>query len=141
MDYLPATEYENPNFYYSDFDNAIRSAAFRGVKVRLLISKWNHTNPEMKQYLRSLNDISNVIVKNFIIPDMKGRPPVPFTRVNHTKYMVTEKLVYIGTNNWTGDYFLFTGGISYNIAGNLELITQIQSIFDRDWNSQYAFNL
>ncbi len=51
--------------------------------------------------------------------------------------MVTDEEIYIGTSNWTGDYFLFTGGVGF-VAQNEEMRAQLQAIFDRDWNSPFA---
>lgn len=36
---------------------------------------------------------------------------IPYARVNHNKYMVTDRSAYIGTSNWSGDYFTTTAGI------------------------------
>jgi len=51
--------------------------------------------------------------------------------------MVTENRAYISTNNWSGDYFLWTGGVSLNWVGDT-VVTKLQEAFDRDWNSPYA---
>jgi hypothetical protein len=41
-------------------------------------------------------------------------PPFePFTRVNHAKFMVTDKKAFVSTSNWIGDYFLTTAGASF----------------------------
>ncbi len=45
------------------------------------------------------------------IPPGPG-PVIPYTRVNHSKYMITDNEAYITTSNWTPDYFLHTGGVS-----------------------------
>jgi len=85
----------------------------------MLISKWNHTSAEMWQYLYSLQALKNVHVKIFecprtllslwfvffdvlIVTAMLGTNQVPFTRVNHAKFMVTENIAYISTQNWYG---------------------------------------
>ena len=89
----------------------------------------------MYQYVASLNQLTNVQVRFYTVPSIPN--PYPFTRVNHAKYMVTDKAAYIGTSNWTGDYFVYTGGVSIT-AVNDALRTQLQASFDRDWNSPYA---
>ena len=43
---------------------------------------------------------------------------------------------YIGTSNWSGDYFISTGGVGFVFTG--ELREQLASIFERDWTSSYA---
>lgn len=60
--------------------------------------------------------------------------------------MVTENAAFISTSNWSGDYFISTGGISivYNQTGQTNILTkdtyqsQMAEIFQRDWNSKYA---
>ena len=59
------------------------------------------------------------------------------TRVNHTKYIVTDRRVNVGTSNMTWDYFSGTAGASLN-ATHPSLVTTLQQLFDRDWRSDYA---
>ncbi len=48
----------------------------------------------------------------FTVPSFSPeQAKIPFARVNHNKYLVTDKAAYIGTSNWSADYFLFTAGI------------------------------
>lgn len=54
--------------------------------------------------------------------------------------MVTDEHTYIGTSNWSADYFLSTGGASW-ILSSTQARDQVQAIFDRDWSSQYAHPL
>lgn len=49
--------------------------------------------------------------KRFIVPSTADQAKIPFGRVNHNKYMVTDRTAYIGTSNWSGDYFINTAGI------------------------------
>lgn len=49
--------------YWSKLDDAIRSAAYRGVNVRMLISQWKHSKPQMRPFLRSLLDINEALPK------------------------------------------------------------------------------
>jgi phospholipase D3/4 len=138
MDYLPSTLYMDPpsaNFYWGPIDQALRQAAFRGVSVRLLASHWIHSSYLMFPYLASLNQLYYVEVKLYTVPNISN--PAPFTRVGHAKYMVTDKVAYIGTNNWTGDYYVYTGGMSITTQ-NDDLRGQLQETFDRDWYSPYA---
>lgn len=60
--------------------------------------------------------------------------------------MVTDQVAYIGTSNWSGDYFTNTAGIGFvaqdTVHDRNENITtirsQLESVFERDWNSKYA---
>ena len=64
MDYFPITIYTHgrPTFW-PVIDDALRRAAIeRGVEVKLLLSNWTSTRPEMERYLKSLTSISRLIV-------------------------------------------------------------------------------
>ncbi|MBV94774.1 Phospholipase D4, partial [Eschrichtius robustus] len=102
MEYFPTTRFTHPARYWPVLDTALRAAAVgRGVRVHLLVSCWLNTDPSMFPYLRSLQALSNpaanvsVDVKVFIVP-VRNHSNIPFSRVNHSKFMVTEKAAYIG---------------------------------------------
>jgi phospholipase D3/4 len=141
MDYSASSLYNTPNFFWPDIQNALMTAAFnRGVKVQLLFSLWNHTIPFTFQFIEALDVIDNIEVKFMIIPPLTDSKPVPFTRVQHGKFMVTDEHAYVGTNNWSEDYFMNTGGMSYTFK-SAHVVSDIQSRFTRDWNSPYSFAL
>ena len=55
------------NRYWPDIDDALRTAVVnRNVKVRLLISQWNHTKPMSYNFLRSLLSV-NKFKKNAVL--------------------------------------------------------------------------
>ena len=147
MDYFPSTIYEHDTKFWPVIDDALRTAAVeRGVRVRLLASHWPHTRPSMIRFLRSLADLTGVSpnidiqVKMFTVPSFTpDQEKIPFARVNHNKYMVTDQHGFIGTSNWSADYFISTGGIGFVIQG--EIRKQLENIFLRDWTSSYAHNL
>ncbi|XP_074663041.1 5'-3' exonuclease PLD3-like isoform X2 [Tubulanus polymorphus] len=157
MEYFPTIIYTSPKKYWSVIDDALRTASLDNkVEVRLLISLWNHTNPIMIQYLKSLQDLNGafgarISIRLFKVPAFTPeQAKIPYARVNHNKYMVTDSTAYIGTSNWSGDYFINTGGIglivnqtnsnSFQINWRLQptIPQQLKGIFLRDWNSQYS---
>ncbi|XP_077493232.1 5'-3' exonuclease PLD3-like isoform X3 [Amblyomma americanum] len=150
MDYLPVTQYTKEVKFWPRIDDALRAAAIeRGIEVHLLISKWNHTHHDMYRYLRSLSVLRsryiNLHVKLFEVPAFTPEQElIPFGRVNHNKYMVTDNKAYIGTSNWTPDYFINTAGVglimdqSGNYTSSQPIREQLNSVFERDWNSPYA---
>ncbi|KAK2176723.1 hypothetical protein NP493_644g05000 [Ridgeia piscesae] len=151
MDYFPTTLYTHPKRFWPVIDDALRRASLeQGVEVRIMASLWNHTNPDMMKYLHSLAALSGamkatVSVKLFQVPSYtEAQKQIPFARVNHNKYMVTDNTAYIGTSNWSGDYFISTGGIGLIInqtaSKNIDRTVQQQlaDIFARDWNSSFA---
>jgi len=54
--------------------------------------------------------------------------------------MVTEKQVYIGTSNWSADYFLWTAGVSV-VWSNEKIVHTLKEIFYRDWSSDYIIRV
>lgn len=85
--------------------------------------------------------------KRFRVPSTPDQDKIPYGRVNHNKYMVTDRTGYIGTSNWSGDYFVDTAGVAFvmqeNHGANVtqDIRKQLQDVFDRDWNSPYALPL
>ncbi|XP_070370553.1 5'-3' exonuclease PLD4 isoform X1 [Equus asinus] len=155
MEYFPTTRFRHPARYWPVLDTALRGAAFSwGVHVRLLVSCWLNTDPRMFPFLRSLQALSNpkagvsVDVKVFIVP-MRNHTNIPFSRVNHSKFMVTEKAAYIGTSNWSEDYFSSTSGVGLVVSqrpssarlGVTTVQEQLRQLFERDWSSPYAVGL
>lgn len=63
--------------------------------------------------------------------------------------MVTDNTAYIGTSNWSADYFINTAGIGLVMEETQSdrnetlpsLRKDLASVFDRDWNSAYAVEL
>uniref|UniRef100_A0A2K6GPY0 PLD phosphodiesterase domain-containing protein n=2 Tax=Propithecus coquereli TaxID=379532 RepID=A0A2K6GPY0_PROCO len=63
--------------------------------------------------------------------------------------MVTEKVAYIGTSNWSEDYFSSTSGVGLVVSqtapstqpGVATVQEQLRQLFERDWSSRYAVGL
>jgi phospholipase D3/4 len=129
----------------------------RNVTVKILVADWNHTHPGQKIVLKSLEAFGKdfcshaagekklpwctgyMEIKMMKIPDPTYEV-YPFTRVNHSKFVVTESQVYISTNNWSRDYFYSTGGISF-VSDGKDTRNTLQALFDRDFNSKYSKSL
>ncbi|MBI2385725.1 MAG: phospholipase [Elusimicrobia bacterium] len=135
LDYNPTT-YSRPKRFYAPIDNALRDAAVRGVKVKLLVSHWN-TDEQSVVHLKSLSLIPGVEVKVITVPEAKeGR--IPFSRTAHSKYMVADgKVAWVGTSNWAGGYL--------DSSRNLEIVVKDESLAARAarihahlWGSPYA---
>ncbi|KAJ7989066.1 hypothetical protein DPEC_G00315690 [Dallia pectoralis] len=155
MDYFPTTRFMQPRSYWPDIDDALKKAVFeRNVLVRLLVSCGRDSDPSMMPFLQSLDSFNfpaqhiNIQVKLFIIP-VGNQSEIPHSRVNHNKYMVTDKIAYIGTSNWSADYFQNTAGVGLVVSqqapdrtwGTQALQGQLRAVFDRDWNSQFTKSL
>ena len=57
---------------------------------------------------------------------------------------------HVGTSNWSGDYFISTGGVSLisnqtqSMLSNNDSVPiqeELRLIFERDWNSEYSFDI
>ncbi|XP_027195882.2 5'-3' exonuclease PLD3-like [Dermatophagoides pteronyssinus] len=160
MDYYPLFLYEksssSSHHYWPIIDDSLRRAVWeRNVQIRLLASYWNDTRPYMSVFLKSLQALNfhnnnngggSIETKLFQFPECPFRKnPIPYSGVNHNKYMITDKVVYIGTSNWSADYFINTGGVGIVLnvtnSNHSPLYDQIHKIFQRDWNSQFAKNI
>ncbi|XP_053728282.1 5'-3' exonuclease PLD3 [Synchiropus splendidus] len=151
MNYLPTMEFSYPKKYWADIDTQLRRMAYEHrIKVRLLISCWGSTQPVMFPFLKSLASLQDVKskldiqVRLFVVPSNPKQKEIPFARVNHNKYMVTDKVAYIGTSNWSGDYFINTAGsaLVVNQTGSQSaqptVQAQLRDVFERDWTSAYS---
>jgi phospholipase D3/4 len=158
MEYMPMALYvpKPQRFWWSELDTALRNAVMRNVHVRLMVSKWNYTDPSMFNMMASYESLrgfcsaptpasrrwckGSIQIKVMDLPDPSYSPLPDHTRVNHAKYAVTEKQAYISTSNWSWDYFYTTAGISY-LSTHESLRSGVQRIFERDWASKYCHPL
>ena len=155
MDFAPTSFYNKANIWWGDlFDALVQAVITRQVHVRLLISHWANSRPIIDSYLRALettakaskadhyNSSGQIEIKQFIMPGWNRTAGLqamfpPFSRVNHTKFIVTDRRINVGTSNLTWDYFYSTAGTSFN-CNHPNLVHDLQAIFNRDWHSQYA---
>lgn len=132
LSYNPAYD----NEYYATLDDALRSAAARGVQVRLLVSDWNKRKPGV-DYLKSLQALPNIEVKFSAIPQY-SEGFIPYARVEHCKYMIVDdNLAWIGTSNWAKNYFYASRNLGLIIKSK-EINSTVQKIFLKSWDSHYA---
>jgi len=154
MDFVPVFLYGKAK-YWPVINDALKVAAIdRRVEVKVLMSNWTHTRPDIVKFLKSFQAIdgafgADVKVRLFTVPSFdEKQAEIPFARVNHNKYMVTDNCAYIGTSNWSADYFVNTGGIGLVVNQSLHtgdllrkssnLRSQLAVIFQRDWDSDYS---
>ena len=153
-----ALQFDNTPVWWPALYNALLSAVLtRKVYVRLLVSKWAHTSGLIEPFLRALQAAADagradkymiagqLEIKEFIVPGWDStagasRKYPGHTRVNHAKYIVTDRRINIGTSNMTWDYFSSTAGSSFN-SSHPALVHDLQAVFDRDWSSSYAWHL
>ncbi|HVP39821.1 MAG TPA: phospholipase D-like domain-containing protein [Candidatus Saccharimonadales bacterium] len=117
-------------------DQALRRAAARGVKVRMIISDWG-TGKRQIEVLRSLAQVPNVEIKISTVPPWSGGY-VPFARVEHCKYAVVDTAeTWVGTSNWEPSYFHTTRNVAV-ILGSPRLAGQARQVFQASWSAPGA---
>lgn len=95
------------------------------------------------EYIISIFNYLLFLQRRFVVPADADQKKIPFGRVNHNKYMVTDRVAYIGTSNWSGDYFKNTAGIGLVLKDTTPTISRslrndLEDVFTRDWNSAFA---
>lgn len=159
MNYSPRTEFLGPKKLWPRIDDALRRAATeRGVRVRLLFSRWSKSSPMEQMWYRSLNAIQNkylrgggIYVKLYQVPAFDDfQEKLPWARVKHDKYIVTDNGLYIGTSNFAPEYFINTCGVGlviepkakyYKPGSKKSIIEKMQALFERDYLSEYSHDL
>lgn len=158
MNYSPRTAFIWPKKFWPKIDDALRRAASeRRVRVRLLFSDWSHTSDEELMWYRSLNAVQSprlngggISVRLMKVPAFDTfQKNIPYARVKHDKYLVTDNGLFIGTSNWSPDYFISTCGVSLvvtpetnspnsTITSHHPIIDQMSALFTRDFESIYS---
>lgn len=131
--------------------------------MKLLVANWAHFIENTDMYLKSLLYTNNlcsssryndchgrVEIKYYMVPGFNrtgaaklsngtatGNVYPGYTRVNHGKYAVSDVRGHVGTSNLVWDYFYADSGVSFGTY-DVGIVSQLQQIFDADWNSPYA---
>lgn len=117
-------------------DDALRSAAARGVVVRLMVADWSKSKPKIDD-LKSLQQVENITVRLVSIPEASSGF-IPFARVLHTKYLTVDgRWCWLGTSNWEESYFTTSRNVGL-VAQSAWLTDQLDRDFTRWWNSALA---
>ncbi len=125
--------------YDGELEHALRCAAVRGVRVRLIVSDWSIGHKRIG-YLKSLSLFPNIDVRISSIPDA-STGFVAFARVEHCKYLVVDGTrAWVGTSNWSRDYFHASRNAGFVFDGG-RIPTLLDRIFRRAWNSPYVSRL
>lgn len=136
LDYAPLSYAAGKRPYYAVIDTAIRTAAARGVKIKLMVSNWNTEMPAVA-YLKSLAVLPNVEVKIVTLPQ-PASGFIPYGRVIHTKTMVIDnKIAWVGTSNWSGGYMDKSRNIEV-VLRNEPMAQRVAALHEQTWSSNYA---
>ncbi|XP_008303231.1 inactive phospholipase D5-like [Stegastes partitus] len=150
-DYLPLLG-SSTHRYWSRIDGLIREALIlRKVRVRLLISCWEKTHPLTFNFLWSLRSLcmeqANCSLEaKFFNPRVQRDGSLQ--GINHNRFMVTDRAIYLGNLDWVGNEFTFNAGAGLVISQpegieerNSTVVEQLQAAFERDWFSRYTRSL
>ncbi|MYM65814.1 phospholipase [Pseudoduganella sp. FT55W] len=122
--------------YYGVIDNAVRAAAQRGVKIKLMVSNWNLEKPA-QAYLKSLAVLPNVEIRVVTLP-VASSGFIPFARVIHSKTMVIDnQIAWVGTSNWAGGYFDLSRNLEV-VMRNEKMAQRVSALHEQTWSSPYA---
>jgi len=122
--------------YWPELEVALRSAAARGVNVRMIVADWNKTHPKI-DYLKSLTLVPNIEVRLSTIPPYSGGH-IPYGRVTHAKFLTVDgRRSWIGCSNWEKSYYYNTRDAGVGVDSE-EVAVLLRGIFDRDWGGGYV---
>ncbi|RMS90651.1 Phospholipase D protein [Pseudomonas savastanoi] len=122
--------------YYAVIDNAIRSAAARGVSIKLMVSDWNTGMPEVA-YLKSLALMPNVQVRIVTLP-VAAEGFIPYARVIHSKTMdIDDQVAWVGTSNWLGGYLDNSRNLEV-VMHDSTMAKRIGALHEQLWDGPYA---
>ncbi|KAF0986727.1 hypothetical protein HZS_6019 [Henneguya salminicola] len=104
-------------------------------------NSYPYNGREKRSALPKNEEKSTVFTYKLIsIPDREI--PIPHARLFHTKLCIGAGKAWLGTNNFTPDYFHKVAGIGCTISGTtpggVSMIETLTNVFDRYYNSSYA---
>ncbi len=117
---------------FTQIDDALRAAAARGVKIKIIFSNWA-IRTDATETIKSLSSVSNIEIKFSNIPEF-STGFIPYARVEHCKYFIADNdISFISSANWEKGYFYDTRNATM-IIKNSRINADLQSVFMRDWN-------
>jgi phosphatidylserine/phosphatidylglycerophosphate/cardiolipin synthase-like enzyme len=127
-------DYDGSSF--TEFDEALRAAAGRGVKVRMILAHWAAGEKSIAE-LQQLQRVPNLDIALVTVPEHEGGF-IPFARVIHAKYMVVDGTrAWLGTSNASGDYFYESRNVGIFVEGSA-FATALLGFFEDLWTGPYA---
>jgi phosphatidylserine/phosphatidylglycerophosphate/cardiolipin synthase-like enzyme len=135
LQFLSYSTLERGGGSYVAIDEAIRNAAKRGVKVRMIVSDWEKGSPAVRA-LKDLSGIPNIEVAFTSIPEWSGGY-IPFARVEHCKYIVADNTrFWLGSSNCEKSYYYSTRNLGA-VCNGPSLAGTLARIFLKSWDSPY----
>ena len=127
---------KNENNYYNKIDSALRAAAGRGVEINMILPDWAIRESSI-DFIKELSTVKNIKIKFITIPQY-SEGFIPYARVDHTKYFVSDNnKSWISTSNWEWSYFYNSRNVSLVIE-NEKINMDLQKTFYKSWESPYT---
>lgn len=116
--------------------DALKDAAGRGVAVEIILADWSKSYNKLES-AKALQQVDGITVKFCSIPEWSGGF-VDFARVVHAKYLVVDGTrSWIGTSNWSHDYFYGSRNVGM-VADGAALGGRLDAFFEDLWTSPYV---
>jgi len=117
-------------------DGALRRAAARNVRVRLLVADWQKGS-RAEAALKELAQVPNIEVCFSVIPEWSGGY-ISYARVEHCKYILVDREAFwLGTSNAARSYFHTSRNAGMTVR-SAPLAGRLLKIFNKSWESPYA---
>jgi phosphatidylserine/phosphatidylglycerophosphate/cardiolipin synthase-like enzyme len=129
---------ETKEGYWGELDDALKQAAGRGVKIKLIVSDWSIGKGTIES-LQKLSDVTNIEVKYSAIPQWSAGY-IPFARVEHLKYVTADEACWIGSANAEKSYFYNTRNVGVEVISK-QFQDRVMEIFYKDWNGPYTHQI
>lgn len=121
---------------WADLDSAFRKAAARGVKVELVFADWT-MGGKADRDIKALARTEHINIKISSLPQHSSGF-IPFSRVEHSKYLVVDgETAFVTTSNWGPGYFLTSRGTAVFVKGAAAAAV-LEDIFAKTWNGPYV---
>lgn len=132
--YSPKTR--NKDIYYDKIDKSLRSAASKGVEIKIIFSDWA-IRDEAIDFIKSLSTEKNIQIKFSSIPEF-SKGFIPYSRVEHCKYFIADdNLSWISSSNWEWGYFNNSRNATL-IIDNAKINKELENVFYRSWDSNFT---
>lgn len=121
---------------FTDIDKALRNAAERGVRIKIIFSNWA-IRKGSTEVIQDLTKVPNIEVKFSVIPEHSSGF-IPFARVEHCKYFVADNNIsWVSSANWERGYFYGSRNATL-VINNKNVNKTLKKVFMADWKSQYT---
>lgn len=121
---------------FNDIDNALRNAAERGVKIKIIFGNWA-IRKGATEVIQSLSQVPNIEIKFSSIPEHSSGF-ISYARVEHCKYFVADNNIScVSSANWERGYFYGSRNTTI-VIDNKNVNKELKKVFAFVWNSQYT---